>query len=385
MKIMHVITGLGVGGAEIALCNLSENLNALGAQQIVVSLSSEGLLSKRVREAVARLEHLDMKPGRPHPAALRNLTKLIAFEKPDLVHSWMYHANLAASLACLVGKVPPVIWAVHASVDSLRREKRATRCLIWLGARLSWQPQRIVYVSRLAARQHRNLGYRKTGERVIPNGFDTDKLCPSRLQREKTRAELRVSDQDFVIGLIARYHPMKDHKNFMRAAACFAADRPNAAFVLAGNGLDMENDEVVNGLKSLDLMDRTRLCGRCSNVSDLIAGLDALCLSSAWGEAFPMIIGEAMACGVPCVATDVGDVREFIGDTGIVVPPMDAAALCAGWKIIANLSAEQREALGRRARDRIVRNYSSRLMASTYRNLYEETIRANRPGKLRTK
>ena len=172
-----------------------------------------------------------------------------------------------------------------------------------------------------------------------------------------------------LIGLVARVHPIKDHANFLRAAALFAVTCPQALFVLVGDGADTSNSALGCLIDELQLRERVRLCGRRTDIAAINAALD-IATSSSWSEAFPNAIGEAMACGVPCVATDVGDVREMIGDTGVVVPPRDAPALAAGWSQLAALDAPARRALGQRARQRVIERYSLKSVSDQYADLY---------------
>jgi len=171
---------------------------------------------------------------------------------------------------------------------------------------------------------------------------------------------------------MARLHPMKDHDGFLLAAARFRQEWPNAVFVLAGEGVVRENARIAERVRNLGLEEHVRLCGRREDVAALDAALDIGTLSSAWGEAFPNSIGEAMACGVPCVATDVGDTREIIGDTGEVVAPGDPEALCAAWLRLARLADGDRRALGERARRRIVERYGLPAVTARYAELYRE-------------
>jgi glycosyltransferase involved in cell wall biosynthesis len=173
--------------------------------------------------------------------------------------------------------------------------------------------------------------------------------------------------------MVARVHPIKDHENFLRSARLFADANPNARFVLVGEGAVPGNALLGDLIASLNLQDLVHLCGRRTDIGHINAALD-IATSSSRGEAFPMTLGEAMACGVPCVATDVGDVSEIIGDTGVVVPARDAVALAAGWSQIAALDEAARQSLGQRARQRIIDRFSLSAVNDRYMDLYASLI-----------
>jgi glycosyltransferase involved in cell wall biosynthesis len=285
----------------------------------------------------------------------------------------MYHANVAATLAML-GLEFPLVWAIRQSLYDLAGEKRMTRLVIKVGALLSCRPRNILYNSLLSSRQHATFGYDETKTLLIPNGFDTSVFKPDEVARARIRADLAFPVDAFLIGLVARVHPVKDHTNFLLAARLFANTCPKAAFVLVGDGADSDNQTLLTLVCDLGLQDRVRLCGSRSDIAAIDAALD-IASSSSWGEAFPNAIAEAMACGVPCVATDVGDVSQIIGDTGVVVPARDAPALAAGWAQLAALDASARHALGKRARQRIIERYSLQTMSNQYADLYQSLIK----------
>lgn len=372
IRITHVITGLGTGGAETTLCRLLETLRPPRFEHTVIALGSAGALSARVAEC-ATLHHLGMHAAAALPHNLWRLRRILQASAPDVIHAWMHHANLMAALT-VFGTNTSLLWGVRQSLYDLHREKSATRWLIRANQVLSWRPARIIYNSLTGATQHEAIGFRSAQRLMIPNGFDTGRFRADGAARARVRAELAIGNGSLAIGLIARWHSMKDHANFLHAAALFVRSHPQSIFVLVGEGLDAENAEVTSLISSLGLEARVRLCGRRTDIAEVNAALD-IASSSSWAEAFPNAIGEAMACGVPCVATDVGDVREIIGDTGIVVPSRDPEALCAGWENLAAMDETKRRELGLRARQRVIDNYSLAAMASRYVDVYADVTR----------
>lgn len=369
LRVTHVITGLNTGGAEIVLCRLLESLRPPQFTHSVIALGRQGTISARVAKH-AVLHHIGMRTTLSLPRDLWRLRRLLRTSTPDVIHAWMNHANLMATLA-VIGTNVPLFWGIRQSLYDIRHFKPTTRLVIRANRALSGRPARIIYNSFTGAAQHEKFGFRAEKRQVIPNGFDIEMFRPNDEARSRVRSELAIGGEDLAIGLIARWHPMKDHANFLHAAALLAPSCPMAVFVLVGEGLDQKNAELTSLIYSLGLGKKVRLCGRRVDIAAVDAALDIVS-SSSWGEGFPNAIGEAMACGVPCVATDVGDAWEIIGDTGIVVPARDPAALCAGWEKLAGMDQTERRKLGLCARQRIIERYSLTVMAGQYASLYSE-------------
>ena len=370
MRICHVITGLNVGGAELALCGLLETLGQ--PEQTVVALGGESALSARVA-GLAELHHLGMTAGQAGPGDLLRLRRLLHTDmvRPDVIHAWMYHANFMTALAA-IGSDIPLMWGIHHSLSDLASEKRKTRAVIRASALLSNVPHRIRYVSATAAEQHQHAGFSRTRTIVIPNGYDTKTFTPDPDARSRIRHELGIPPDALVIGMVARVHPTKDHANFLQAAAHFLATHPDTIFVLVGEGTD-DNRELLDSIERLKLRPCMRLCGSRRDVAALNAAFDIATLSSR-GEAFPNAIAEAMACGVPCVSTDVGDAALIISFTGKIVPPRDPVALSEGWAQLAAMNAPERQSLGARARQRIIENFGRQAVGRRFIRLYQELI-----------
>lgn len=372
---MHVITGLGTGGAERMLAKLVCAGDQQHFEPVVVSLTNEGTLGQLITACGIDVHVIGMRQGRGSFVGLLKLALLIKRLKPDLIMAWMYHANIAAMGArTLVARNTPVLWNIRHTPCDLGLEKRLTAALIRLGARLSAIPARVVYNSRISRGRHEQLGFRKGNSVVIPNGFDTGVFKPSVAARLRTRAALGIPENALVLGHVARFHPMKDHEGFLYAASIVAAKTPDAWFVLAGRDVSPRNSILSGWVKSLGLQDRVMLLDERDDLPDLLPALDVLCLSSAWGEGFPNIIGEAMACCVPCVTTDVGDAGMIVGDSGRVVPPCDKEAFAGACLDLLSLGSETRQALGGVARQRIVSDFSIDAVVTRYESLYGDVL-----------
>ncbi|HVF67506.1 MAG TPA: glycosyltransferase [Pyrinomonadaceae bacterium] len=371
---MYVISDLSVGGAEMMLYKLLAGTDLSRFEPVVVSLMRGGALRARVEALGVKVHTVGVSPKLPTPLDLWRLVRLTREIDPDLVVGWMYHSCLAVQLAGLFSKRnAAALWSIHYSVESLAEEKRLTAAVIRTCARLSRMPRRIIYVSRDGRAKHGPLGFSAENGCVIPNGVDADAFKPSAEARASARAELGLDDDATLVGMVSRYHPMKDHANFLRAAALLSEKHAGAHFVLVGRGADAGNAELRGLIDGLGLAERTHLLGERHDVPRLAAALDIFSLSS-YCESFPNVIGEAMACGVPCVVTDVGDAAWIVGDTGRVVPTRDPRALAGAWAELVALGAEGRAALGGAALARACELFPVKSIVRRYETLYEAVL-----------
>lgn len=378
MKIVHVINDLTVGGAEMMLYKLLSRTNRERYDPVVISLRGGGELREGVESLGIPVHGLGMKPPAPTPAALWRLRRMMHRLDPDLIQGWMYHGNLAAQLASVFSPSrTATIWNIRQSLYSLEHEKAATALAIRLCSHLSERPAAIIYNSGTSAVQHHTFNYHSGNALVIHNGFDTDIFAPSAEARESVRAELRVAPDTLLIGLTGRYHPAKDHANFLRAAAILCESRPDAQFVLTGTGVHSGNKALCELVTQLGLDGRVHLLGKRRDIPRLMASFD-IAVSSSFEEGFPNVVGEAMSCGVPCVVTDVSDMPRIVGKTGKVVPPRNPSALAAALKDFIALGHEGRTSLGREARARVSEYFELGLIVRKYEEVYENIYEIHR-------
>jgi glycosyltransferase involved in cell wall biosynthesis len=231
-----------------------------------------------------------------------------------------------------------------------------------------------VTVSQAARDLHVAAGYDPAKFVFIPNGFDVMTFRPDPAARREARAELGLPEGAIAIGMVARFDAQKDHPNFIRAAALLARRLADVRFVLCGLGAGPENADLVRLLAEHGVSDRFQLLGRRSDIPRVMNALDVCTLSSSFGEAFPLAIGEAMSCGVPCVVTDLGDSAYLVADTGRVVAPRDSAALAGAWETLARLEPEARRRLGFAARERIVQHFALARTVEQYADLYRRAL-----------
>lgn len=380
MRVLHLITDLTTGGAEMMLYKLVSGLDRDRFDSAVVSLRGRGTMGARIEAAGVPVHAIGFMTPASAPAALARLHRVVRRVKPDAIQGWMPHGNLFAALAGAAFPRTPVLWNVRCSIDDLAKEKAGTRAAIRAGTVLSGRARRIVYNSRVAAEQHEALGYPAAKRCLLPNGFDCDRFRPSPEARAAVRAELGLAESDVVIGQVGRLHPMKGHGTFLRAAGALAARHPSVRFVLAGRGVVPQDAELAALVRDNGLQGRVQLLGEREDTFRLYPALDVATLASSWGEGFPNVVGEAMACGVPCVVTDVGDSAWVVGGHGVVVPPDQPAALAAGWATLVEAGAEGRARLGERARERVVEHFSLERVVAQYEELYHSLAALPRSG-----
>lgn len=374
MKILHVITGLDVGGAETTLHRLATTMDAARFPCRVVSLVAPGEMGRRLERDGVGVDSLHMRRGVPSPVGLARLAGMLRSYRPDLVQTWLYHADLlglvARALAFPMGGRPRLVWNIRCAFMDLARYRRTTALTLRTCAALSRFPDAVVTNSAAARDFHLGLGYAPRRFEIIPNGFDADRFRPDADARLAVRAELGLGEDDLVIGHAARFDPMKDHRTLLLAAGMAARELPGAVLVLAGHGVDRDNERLAAWLAEAGLdPGRIRLLGERPDMERVMAAMD-LHVSSSLGESLPNVVGEAMACGVPSVVTDVGDSAALVGDTGAVVGPGDALALARAMVRMAGLGRIGRGALGLAARERVVAGFSPAGAARRYEALY---------------
>ena len=316
---------------------------------------------------------LGMSPSRPSPAALMRLRRLVRTVRPDLLQGWMYHGNLAASVARVmaIGR-PGLVLNIRNSLYDISNEKPGTRAVIRAGKLVSRQPDCILYNSHVSRAQHEAFGYHAAHGAVIPNGFDTSLWRPDAVARQQMRAALGLGPCDKLVGFVGRYHPMKDIPNFLQAMAGLMAADPQVHCAIIGQDADPENPALAPYFNALPAA-RRHVFGRRDDVAQLMPGCDLFCLSSS-SEAFPNVLGEAMACGLPCVATDVGDCRHVIGDTGRIVAASDPVALRQALGDMLGLADDARISLGAAARARIADQFSLVATVDRYSVIYDSLL-----------
>jgi glycosyltransferase involved in cell wall biosynthesis len=381
--VLHLIPSLDVGGAESLLLDLVRALRGSAYPQIVVSMQNAGGLIQTFRDEGVEVRRLGMTRGRPDPRAPLRLRAIVRAERPGIVQCWMYHANLLGLLSLSgLRPAPRLVWCLHAAALDFACYSALTRVSVGLGARLSHCPAAVVANSEATRDYHATLGYRPRQWTIIHNGIDLRRFAPDPLARADVRAELGLPADTSLVGLFARWDPMKDHGTFVRAAAQVATRDPSAHFLLAGQGITPANAELRQLLDAAGpaLARRVHLLGLRRDMPRLNAALTVAAITSVSGESFCLAAGEAMASGVPCVVTDLTFLPALVGDTGVVVPRGDADRVAAAVCRLLGMDPIERRALGVRARQRILTHFGLDGMAAQYGRLYDLLLRSPEPS-----
>ncbi len=375
MKICFIITGLSAGGAEMMLYKLLSKIDRQRFSPYVISLTTLGEIGPRILSMGIPVEPLGMGRGISACASLWRLWRILQREQPAIVQTWLYHADLLGGMTARLAGRSPVIWAIRNSNLDKDKTRWTTRLVVTISAALSGcLPQNILYCSERSRQIHERLGYCSHKTHVIPNGFDLSCFKPDEDAKVRIKSALGLSAQTPLVGLIARFDPQKNHLGFLQAVRTVHQRLPEVHFVLAGQDVDTNNAVLTKPLARWGLTNHVHLLGLRHDIPAIMAALNIHALPS-YGEAFPNVLGEAMACGVPCVATDVGDCAFIIGDTGRIVAAGDMSGLATAIEAILTLPAQEQAALGKKARARIAEHFELGVIVRQYEDFYEKIVR----------
>lgn len=373
LRVCHLITSLATGGAETALFRLVTATDRRKQEQVVISLTDEGVYGPRLREAGISVFALGMQRGRFSLSAFLRLVRLLRQQKPDVIQTWLYHADLLGLLAGGIAGIRRIAWNIRCSVTDERYVRGQAGVVLRLLALLSPIPRAVVSNSTAGQRVHTSLGYRPRQWRIIPNGLDIATFRPDPTAYRDMRVELGVPPETLLVGLVARYDPLKDYPTFLQTAVRVIRRRRDVHFVAVGSGVSPANKDLARLLRHLAISDRVHLLGERRDTPRLNAAFDvAMCTST--GEGFPNVLIEAMSCGVPCVSTDVGDAAVVIADTGLVAPAADPDKLAEAVLQLVETDPVRRHARGAAARQRVQEHYSLPIMVAHYQALYDSLI-----------
>ncbi|MDM1545270.1 glycosyltransferase [Ignatzschineria indica] len=372
MHITHIITGLNNGGAEAVLYRLCTNDTQ--AKHTVISLMDMGKYGPLLQAAGIKVHCLNMPAGRVSFAGLRKLYKLLKSLQPDAVQTWMYHADLIGGLVTKFAGIKNIYWNIRHTTLEKGKSKKSTILVAKLCALLSYFiPKRIVCCAHKAVEIHAELGYKKEKMVVIGNGYQLEQFAPNAIASKEIRQELELAEQKAVLGMVGRFNAQKDHMGLLTALHIVKAKIKDFQFLLIGRDLNANNKPLIDKITKLTLIDNIKLLDQRSDIPAVMNALDIHVLSSSFGEAFPNVLAEAMACGTPCVTTDVGDAGLIVGDTGWVVPPKNPQALADGILAAIKEKTNNQEAWQQRqqqCRKRIVENFSIEKMIDKYHNIW---------------
>lgn len=367
LKVLHLITELNQGGAEQQLYNLMRSSKKM-FDSVVLTLESPGVYGPKIRKLGVPVYCLNINRRILAPLYTPKIISLLCQLKPDLVQGWMYHGNLASILTAKPLGIP-VIWNVRQTLYDLQNEKSLTRFVISSSKALSRLTSSIIYNSRQSQKQHTELGFDANKSHYIPNGFDCNFLKPDTELREQFRRRHQVPLEVQVVGNLSRFHPMKDHQTFLKAAQLIQKSCPDTCFILGGLNLVKGHPPLDRLIQEFPLGEKLILTGPDQNPAEFMNALDIHLTTSAWGEAFPNTIGEALACGTACVSTDVGEAADIISNQDRIAPTGDFKRLANSCIELLNSppTAEERVEV----REQLVNRFESKAMANKYLELYQ--------------
>jgi len=374
MKVLHIITDLDVGGAENMLVSLVTELQKRGIDNQVIGLGNEGSIGEHIRSNGIEVEALGI---RPQHLELRKFIKFIRIIKnfnPDIIQTWLYHADFVGSLAGLIAGHRTIIWGLHHTLSKNSKIKISTAFIGKINSILShWVPRKIVCCSESAFKAHASIGFEKRKLILIPNGINLSKFKPDPGASHSVRDELGVSQNDHLIGMMARFHPAKDHQLFISSAKLLLDTLPNVHFVMAGKDISLENPVLLDWIIATGKREHFHLLGERADMPRLFSGMDIVTLCSK-EEALPLSLIEAMACGALCIATDVGDCKFILGKGGLCVNPDDEEELFQGWIKLLSLSPDELNNLKESARIWVAEQFDIINVAQKYLDIYKQTI-----------
>lgn len=373
MRIVHIIVGLDVGGAELMLKRLVLSFQAHASptcRHCIISLTGIGTVGVQLRNAGVDVHILQMTSAAAFPGSLWRLALLLRKLRPSVVQTWMYHADF---LGGWVGRLMgcKVIWGVRSTGIPQGRTS-----LIWWLIRLNaicshFLPHKIICCAVTAKNAHLALGFAADKMIVIPNGYDFAEFAQDVPAGELVRGQMGFGKSDVVIGVVGRFDALKDFQNFVKAAKVVGLECPDAKFLMVGRGLDPHNLVLCEWIAAEGLSEKFSLAGEQASIASYMAAMDIFCLSSKQ-EAFPNVVVEAMAMGLPCVVTSAGDAAVIVGACGFVVPVQDPLTLGQTLIHVCRLSQAERSVIGAQGAELVRSKYDMTVIHRKYEAVYNK-------------
>lgn len=343
------------------------------SKQIVISITDIGVVGRMIEASGVEVYWLGCRRSLKSVSCLWRLYKIIRLFKPDVIQTWMYHADLLGGVIGRLAGCKNIIWNIRGTDVSIGSSK-TTQKIQWLCAKLSnLLPKVIICAAHVSRDAHIKVGYSGDRMKVIPNGFELSELTttPDRISALRMLLQMQIKNDDIVIGIVARFNLAKDHFNFIQASKIVAKKLPQAKFLLVGRGCDSKNEQLARWIEETGFSARFILFGETQDVASCLSMMHIFCLSSRT-EGFPNVLGEAMALGKLCVATDVGDARLLLADCGIIVAKENPDALADGIIKLLSLSQEDKLQLSTRAINKISNEFSMNYAANEFLSVYQK-------------
>ena len=375
MRVIHIITGLGDGGAEHALfkiCKYDKN-----NKHIVIALKGYGKYLPLLNNLGIKVFCLNFSFFSIYK--FFSLIKLLNNLKPDIVQTWLVHADFIGGIAARLAGIRNILWNIRYSNIQLGKAKLNTILIIKILSKLSYSiPKFIVTVSKEAAKIYKIKGYNKKIFKYIPNGYDLSILKINELHKKNFKKKNKLKNKIPLIGNVARFDPQKDHLNLLNALSLLRIRNIDFQCVLIGYKMNKNNISLMSHIQRLKLSNHVKLLGQIENISQVMNGLDIHVLSSSYGEGFPNVVAESMACGTPCIVTNVGDSATVVGKTGWVVPPKNSIKLAKSIeKALNEKGTDKWNKRCNKARLRIEENFTISRMIKLYDKLWLKVYNKN--------
>jgi len=349
------------------LAHLVTGMDPIRFENQVISLTDEGVLGAQLRRRGVVVRCLGLRRW-PDPSRMARLVAWLRRSEPDVVQTWLYAADMLGGVAARLAGNPNVVWNLRQSAPGRSDPRRHRWTARTCAALSSTVPRAVLSCSDDARRSHERLGYRP-GTVVIPNGFDLPSLATGPADRASVRSELHLDQKTPLVGMVARFDPVKGHHNLLAALAVVSRAVPDVNVLLCGQGMVASNARLSTWIRHYRLEGRAHLLGRREDVPRLLAALD-VAISASHSEGFPNAVGEAMACATPCVVTNVGDTATLVGNTAILVEPGETNSLVEAILAVLALSDGDRARMGQNARARVERCFSLSDVVDRYSDFY---------------
>ena len=368
IKILHIISGLNLGGAENNLFKICTLTNNQLLQHHVISLTDFGFYGNKLKLHNIKVYSLGFKKSLFDIFKFFKLMHLIYKISPNIVQTWMYHSDIIGSIATKIISRAPIIWNVrHGKYDN----KLSSRIIIFVCSFFSKIfPKAIISCAQSAINIHKHYGYDKSKFVLIENGFDLDYF--SKKNNLIYKKNLGIPINSFVVSYPARFHPQKNHEMFLSAAENILNTIPNVFFILCGRDIGSNNQLLTKLISKYKLRKRVLLLGEVSNIKSIYNISDLTCLTSSEGEAFPNIVAESMACEVLCISTPVGDAPIIINDDKYLIDFNDADGLANSIINFLKLTNTEKIKIGKKCRSNILRRYQIDKIINKYNSLYKQ-------------
>jgi glycosyltransferase involved in cell wall biosynthesis len=366
VKIIHIIVGLNIGGAETMLYKLLKYSNREDFDYEVISLTDKGVFGPKIEELGIPVHSLGMKRGFITFSSLTKARSLV--KEAKIIQTWMYHADLIGLI--IKTKNQKLFWGIRHSNLERKNNKKLLFIIAKINAFLSKYVDLIISCSKNAADIHTKFGYDPSNMITVPNGFELDTFNDFPYSKNEVEIELKLPKNQPLMVHIGRWNVQKDYPNLIKAISLTKKENDEINFLLCGQGIEESNRELIELIKEYALEQNVYLLGRRDDIPKLLSAADGL-ISSSLGEGFSNVIGEAMACQTPCIVTDVGDSAYIVDNYGFIVPPGNPGKLAQAILEFVNKPEQEKKAMGRKARERVINEFEINKVVDEFERHYK--------------